>query len=325
MAFIDSESLTSILGWVSIACWVVVYSPQIYENYSLKSGEGLSVAFVIVWLIGDVCNLVGAVLADLLSTVIILAVYYSLCDIILLCQMYYYRWLTHYRNEQEDKKHSLLSPALTPTSIQRQSSMHFSAAINERAPLLTPSSDVNINSGLLTPPAPVGSSHTSTTTVTNAHREDENAGPEDPRTMMIRYMIALFFVCATGVVAWYVSEMVNKDGNGGRQSRSTAPAWVIQTLGWASAVAYLGARLPQIQKNRKTQCEGLSPALFLFAIVGNVTYAASIVTASQDWDYLVKNGGWLAGSALTVFLDFIVLGQVFYYASRKAHRSTSLE
>ncbi|TFL05151.1 PQ loop repeat-domain-containing protein [Pterulicium gracile] len=300
MAFIDSESLTSILGWVSIACWVVVYSPQIYENYSLKSGEGLSVAFVIVWLIGDLCNLVGAVLADLLSTVIILAVYYSLCDIILLCQMYYYRWLTHYQSssEEENNKHAaVLSPTLTPSSIQNQS---FSS---ERAPLLTDS----------------------TPTASSTAQEDANAA-EDPRTMMIRYMIALFFVCATGVVAWYVSEMVNKDGSGGRQSRSTAPAWVIQTLGWASAVAYLGARLPQIQKNRKTQCEGLSPALFLFAIVGNVTYAASIVTASQDWDYLVKNGGWLAGSALTVFLDFIVLGQVFYYASRKASRSsTSLE
>lgn len=39
---------------------IVVYSPQIVENYKLKSGEGLSVPFVVIWLLGDLCNLIGA-------------------------------------------------------------------------------------------------------------------------------------------------------------------------------------------------------------------------------------------------------------------------
>ena len=55
-----------------------MYSPQIYENYTLQSGEGLSVFFVIIWLLGDLCNLIGATMAGLQSTVIILAVYVSL-------------------------------------------------------------------------------------------------------------------------------------------------------------------------------------------------------------------------------------------------------
>jgi hypothetical protein len=54
-----------------------VYSPQILENYRLKSGEGLSVGFVFVWLLGDIFNLAGALMAGLLPTVIILAVYVS--------------------------------------------------------------------------------------------------------------------------------------------------------------------------------------------------------------------------------------------------------
>lgn len=62
---------------MSIACWMIVYSPQIYENYSLQSGEGLSVLFVVIWLIGDLTNLFGALMAGLLPTVIILAVYVS--------------------------------------------------------------------------------------------------------------------------------------------------------------------------------------------------------------------------------------------------------
>lgn len=55
----------------------MVYSPQIYENVLLQSGEGLSVLFVVIWLVGDLCNLLGAVLGNLLFTVIILAVYVS--------------------------------------------------------------------------------------------------------------------------------------------------------------------------------------------------------------------------------------------------------
>ncbi|PPQ76620.1 hypothetical protein CVT24_011324 [Panaeolus cyanescens] len=84
------DNLSNILGWISIACWIVVYSPQVYENYSLQSGDGLSVLFVIIWLLGDLTNLLGAILANLLPTVIILA--YTTCDLILLCQIYYYRW-----------------------------------------------------------------------------------------------------------------------------------------------------------------------------------------------------------------------------------------
>jgi hypothetical protein len=52
-----------------------VYSPQIYENFKLKSGEGLSLPFVVIWLLGDLMNLSGAILAGLLPTVILLAIW----------------------------------------------------------------------------------------------------------------------------------------------------------------------------------------------------------------------------------------------------------
>jgi hypothetical protein len=49
-------------------------------------------------------------------------------------------------------------------------------------------------------------------------------------------------------------------------------------------------------KNFETKCEGLSPGLFVFAISGNITYALSIVVASIERQYLVRNGSWLAGT-----------------------------
>lgn len=53
----------------------MVYSPQILENYRKQSGEGLSVSFVTIWLIGDICNLTGAVMANLIPTIVILGSY----------------------------------------------------------------------------------------------------------------------------------------------------------------------------------------------------------------------------------------------------------
>ena len=47
---LDIEAISGILGSISIACWVVVFSPQIIENYSKKSADGLSIEFVIIWL-----------------------------------------------------------------------------------------------------------------------------------------------------------------------------------------------------------------------------------------------------------------------------------
>ncbi len=64
---------------------------------------------------------------------------------------------------------------------------------------------------------------------------------------------------------------------------------------------------PQILKNRTTKCEGLSLALFVFAVAGNLTYVASISVKSTKHDYLVESFSWLVGSLGTVFLDFIVL------------------
>jgi len=65
----------------TIACWIVVYSPQLYENYTRQSGEGLSVLFVVIWILGDLSNLAGAILAGLLPTVIILGLYVSIVSL----------------------------------------------------------------------------------------------------------------------------------------------------------------------------------------------------------------------------------------------------
>lgn len=87
---LDPLVVSGITGSISIACWIIVFAPQIYENFRRKLSEGLSLMFIILWLAGDVFNVLGAILQGVLPTMIILAVYYTLADIVLLWQCIVY-------------------------------------------------------------------------------------------------------------------------------------------------------------------------------------------------------------------------------------------
>ena len=63
------EIISGISGSISLACWVFVLLPQLLENYLSKSADGISLAFLIVWFVGDLANLLGAALAYLVPTV----------------------------------------------------------------------------------------------------------------------------------------------------------------------------------------------------------------------------------------------------------------
>ncbi|KAF8313264.1 hypothetical protein DL93DRAFT_2167969 [Clavulina sp. PMI_390] len=82
---------SNVLGWLTVSTSLIVYSPQIYENYRRSSGEGVSIGLVLIWLLADLCSLMGSTLAGVAPTVILLAFYYGICDLILLVQIYYYR------------------------------------------------------------------------------------------------------------------------------------------------------------------------------------------------------------------------------------------
>jgi uncharacterized protein with PQ loop repeat len=59
----------------------------------------------------------------------------------------------------------------------------------------------------------------------------------------------------------------------GREIDLTHWHLVPQLLGWGSAVLYCVSRIPQIMQNfRNESVEGLSLTMFVFSVVGNVTY-----------------------------------------------------
>lgn len=84
------EAFSGIFGSVSLCCWIFLLIPQVIENYRNQSAEAISLAFVIVWFLGDIANLLGAAWAGLVPTVIAIAIYFCFSDGVLVGQILYY-------------------------------------------------------------------------------------------------------------------------------------------------------------------------------------------------------------------------------------------
>ncbi|KAG8668620.1 putative vacuolar membrane transporter for cationic amino acids [Fusarium poae] len=302
---LDVEAISGICGSISIACWVVVFSPQIIQNFQRSSADALSIQFIIVWLLGDVFNILGAVLQGVLPTMIILAIYYTIADIVLLCQCFYYRGFT-WRDAP--------TPAPKPTTPAP-------GEPNERTGLIAHDDRRGSDWSGLSPAVP----HIA-----------EDAAPRTPTVLqtIVWNTIIVLMVIAAGVVGWFLGQKASHgedDGNsnvGGEDSLHFSLSG--QIFGYLCTVAYIASRLPQLILNwRRKTTDGLSMLFFLFACLGNITYVLSIFAYDPKCKhdecrpgearhiygkYILVNLSWLAGSLVTLFLDLGVFAQYFMYS-----------
>ncbi|EAW14696.1 PQ-loop repeat-containing protein [Aspergillus clavatus NRRL 1] len=313
---LDLDALSGICGSISIACWVVVFSPQIIENFRRGSADGLSLLFLVVWLAGDVFNILGAVLQGVLPTMIILAVYYTLADIVLLGQCFYYRGFT-LRDEpsgassptevitddalpqqrKPTERTSLLSKA-NGQSYQNQGQDRYNqnsqegpAASTSQTPQILSHADHRRHSATsfreIIHPA-VDGTHLSPVTPFVEPTSQKKLSARRISTLQTTLFnsTAIALVCAAGVVGWYVSPSSSKNKDQAPPGDdSGAPPLAFDTLGqvfgYLCAILYLGSRLPQILLNyRRKSTEGVSLLFFLFACIGNLTYVLSILAFS---------------------------------------------
>jgi uncharacterized protein with PQ loop repeat len=324
---LDVEAVSGICGSISIACWVVVFTPQIVENFRRGAADGLSLQFIIVWLAGDVFNILGAVLQHVLPTMIILAIYYTIADIVLLGQCFYYRGFT-WRDE------------VIPPPSKAKSRRNGDAEANERTGLLAPATPAIVvstqdrsrrNSDIpswehLSPAVPLLSDVPA----------PKPAPPPPSRLQTAAFnTFAMFMVCAAGVCGWLLSRGYSNDSSKEPTEGDGDDGLVLnywgQVFGWLCAVLYLGSRLPQLLLNfRRKSTEGVSMLFFLFACLGNLTYVMSIFAyepkcevagecqpgeaASIYGRYMLVNLSWLVGSAGTLFLDMAIFVQFFIYS-----------
>ncbi|PBP17076.1 vacuolar membrane PQ loop repeat protein [Diplocarpon rosae] len=290
------EALSGVFGSVSLATWIFLLLPQLYLNYKTGSAEGISMGFLTVWLIGDITNLAGALWADLVPTVIALAIYFCFADVVLIVQCLYYNHINSTSS----------APLLTSASNQNENE-------NENAPLLTrrsssdtiglPGSHRRRSSAL----------STRRNSLTKVLEEDDDAGMQP----WLKNSLSIVGVMIVGTAGWAIAWQSGvwqptPEVGDGMGPESTALGAKI--LGYTSAICYLGARIPQILKNhRDKSCEGLALLFFLLSLMGNLTYGISILAHSLENEYIWTNLPWLIGSLGTMAEDAIIFVQFRMY------------
>ena len=297
--------LSNLLGAVSLSFWLCNGIPLVLEIYKRRSADGVALGFVLLWTIGDVLNLAGSIWAGLVPSVIFVACYYIVSDLVILGEALYFG------SEEPEKRDALLNDTEQAVGSDRDTARQRRRTNDEQAPLL-------VSAG----PAELYNIESSDDTPRSVLRET---------TFNV---LACLGVTALGVVGWYVSTLLTKNGGPlGVTGTKEALVHILkgkhhgrhrehidigpQILGYASAALYLLARVPQIYKNyRKQRTDGLALLFFIFSVMGNLTYAGSIVTYSSERNYMLTNIPWLLGSLGTLVFDFIILGQFLLYRNR---------
>lgn len=109
------------------------------------------------------------------------------------------------------------------------------------------------------------------------------ADVEEGGSEWVKNTLSIIGVCIVGAAGWAIAWKTGvwvpqpiKDDNEGAEIALGA-----EILGYASALCYLGARIPQIIKNqRERSCEGLSLLFFMLSLLGNATYGAGVCALS---------------------------------------------
>lgn len=314
----DRAAISGITGSISIACWVIVFTPQMYENFRRQSSDGLSLSFIVLWLLGDIFNVIGALLQDLLPTMIILAIYYTLADIVLLLQCIVY-------TRRQQSLSSLTSVSGPTASLPR--AKPDASHLNPATPLLYSSDAASSSYSTLASSAldadaesNAESQPQSSASARSRAKRPSDSHSDRPSSMSgyVWNTLVVMMVVFSGVAGWVLTKNNSRpapaDPDAGLQFNLVG-----QIFGWLCAVLYLGSRVPQIMLNfDRKSCDGISFLFFLFACLGNLTYVVSILANGLTRKYLMINASWLVGSVGTLALDFVIFCQFWLYGSDSA-------
>ncbi|KAG7531652.1 PQ-loop repeat [Arabidopsis thaliana x Arabidopsis arenosa] len=360
-SFRDGLSLS--LGVISVISWGVAEIPQIMTNYSEKSTEGLSIAFLTTWMIGDIFNLLGCLMEPAtLPTQFYMALLYTVTTSVLYVQSIYYGHiyprLKNRRNQMvEAERISIISSDVKIPGRWRNSSDATPCGGQTTPITMIPGSHRTSFTGrelFYTSARSLSSSHTPPAgsvlaqRMARGHSEptlEEPLLPGDatppslpPSTKSLLCVVSVFLFLGTFNLPNMLSESRTMAfGEGDRVFVVRAARKLLQVtssnvaehsggessrigmfLGWAMAAIYMGGRLPQICLNmRRGHVEGLNPLMFFFALVGNMTYVASILVNSVEWLKIAPNLPWLVDAGGCVVLDFLILLQFFHFRCRK--------
>jgi solute carrier family 66 (lysosomal lysine-arginine transporter), member 1 len=283
----------------------------------------------VVWLLGDLFNILGAVLQGVLPTMIILALYYTLADIVLVAQVFYYRGFTlSDKIEKAEEEPQVEEPLLSRTdsgidspNIPRYDHRTRRRSLSELGRRLS-----NVDGTHLSPATPLLDAPKA-----NEAPAVQNMRPTTTFQTFLFNLFSILLVCGAGVLGWWIGQR-SKHARHVEDDSTPLPEFDVlgQIFGYLCAVLYLGSRVPQLLLNfRRKSTEGVSLLFFLFACIGNMTYVMSIFAyspicnhpghckvgeaASIYGRYILVNASWIVGSAGTLLLDLAIFWQFFLY------------
>lgn len=362
------------LGLASVISWGVAEVPQIITNYKEKSTEGLSIAFLTTWILGDLFNVFGCLLEPAtLPTQYYMAMLYTLTTLILTAQTIYYSHIYPRLKHNKRPQKGLMPNQPEAAEKTRPSSNGVGKQVNSSGkwkiesdtsdrenfsiPIPLTAFPQNGSPGrelYYTSARSLSSSHTPTAgsfiaqrmspshhsrisieePLLGGHISTQSPPSTNTKTMLCLVPIMIFLTTFNfhhsnsehdmvfekpnkGFVIQVRRKLLQVSGGLLQESVTGGSSGIGSYLGWAMAAIYMGGRLPQICLNiRRGHVEGLNPLMFVFALVGNATYVASILVNSVDWSRIRPNLPWLADAGGCVLLDSFILIQFIYYRYR---------
>ncbi|XP_042493455.1 probable vacuolar amino acid transporter YPQ1 [Macadamia integrifolia] len=332
-------------GLVSLIAWGVAEIPQIITNFQTKSGHGVSLTFLLTWIVGDIFNLLGCILEPAtLPTQFYTALLYTISTVVLVWQCVYYdhicRWCKSRSKKEakatvgEDAKSQAAAAAARPKS--HESTISIPGGPHRASPTPSPQREsYYISARSLarsgTPPL-YGSYLRVARSGPSAMQLNESSSSSDDeafpvsanktvKTKPIRIPRSVgygTFAAASvnlpyqtiAVMERYMGLSENTQLQDGKVENNVYG----MALGWLMAAIYMGGRIPQIWLNiKRGSVEGLNPLMFIFALIANVAYVGSIVVRSIEWEKIKANMPWLLDAVVCVALDLFIILQYIYY------------
>lgn len=368
---------------ISVVSWGVAEVPQIVTNYKEKTTEGLSVAFLMTWILGDLFNLIGCKLEPAtLPTQFYIALLYTVTTLILASQTIYYdyiypklkpdRWSSkadnttqtavaaktkennddtvgkqandvgRWRNGFTASEQTLSSspiPVAVPTRCHDGPSTPSGRELYYTSARSLSSSHTPIMGSFMAqraPPISVDNSNSIEEPLLSGLISTHSPPSTETKSMLcvasaMTLFLGSFIIHSSlysradmvlekpnrGVVIQIGRKLLQVTGDLLVEKDSKGSTGIGMFLGWAMAAIYMGGRLPQIFLNiKRGNVEGLNPLMFIFAVVGNATYVASILVSSLDWSKIRPNLPWLVDAGGCVLLDTFILIQFLYFHHR---------
>ncbi|XP_045831659.1 lysosomal amino acid transporter 1-like isoform X1 [Trifolium pratense] len=330
------DDISFSLGLMSLVSWGVAEIPQIITIFRTKSSHGVSLAFLLTWVAGDICNLVGCLLEPAtLPTQFYTALLYASTTVILLLQIAYYDHILiwykrrqHVNNKwaiEEEKRPLKPKPSQEHSAIAIPNDTHKSASPREYyymsarslAGSATPPSLTYIRAAKSDPPA-MEFIHDS-----SDDEASSNISTTQPRPILPRSVDGRFgtFLATAINLPLKGNAMTMRYGYIGftgiklfQENENEIHSKYGQYLGWVMAAIYTCSRIPQIWLNiKRGSVEGLNPFMFVFALIANVSYVGSILVRTTEYESIKANMPWLLDATVCVALDIFIISQYIYY------------